>query len=159
MAESHSTISLTDAGSDQPSGLRMKFTRSKVWYLRMAKLEAECDRDISAGKPIFYASETVSVSTPTKPKRAGKPKVSATSSTTCPEPTAMKLQRPKEWYLRMAELEEGCDISAGKPIFYPPEALDLSTPAKPSRKPKTRATSSARTTATKRRTTTAKSRG
>ena len=75
----------------------------------------------------------------------------------------MKIKQSKEWYLRMAELEEGCDISAGKPIFYPPELLDLSTPAKPkpkpSRKPKTRATSSARTTATKRRTTTSKSRG
>lgn len=73
----------------------------------------------------------------------------------------MKIKQSKEWYLRMADLEEGCDISAGKPIFYPPEALDLSTPAKPkpSRKPKAHATSSSGTTATKRRTPPAKSRG
>ena len=67
----------------------------------------------------------------------------------------MKIKQSKEWYLRMAELEEGCDISAGKPIFYPPEALDLSTPAKPKRPRKPKAD----TTAKKRRTTTAKSRG
>ena len=75
----------------------------------------------------------------------------------------MKIKQSKEWYLRMADLEEGSDISAGKPIFYPPEALDLSTPAKPKpkrpRKPKTRATASARPTASKPRTATAKSRG
>lgn len=67
----------------------------------------------------------------------------------------MKIKQSKDWFLRMAKLEEGCEISAGKPIFYPPETLDLVSPAKPKRprKPK------ARTTATKRRATTAKSRG
>ena len=67
----------------------------------------------------------------------------------------MKIKQSKEWYQRMAKLEEGCDISAGKPIFYPSEALELESTAKPKRprKPKPG------TTATKRRTTTAKSRG
>lgn len=67
----------------------------------------------------------------------------------------MKIKQSKDWFLRMAKLEEGCEISAGKPVFYPSEVLELSTPAKPKRprKPK------AHTTAKKRRTTTVKSRG
>ena len=62
----------------------MKFTRSKEWYLRMAKVEAECDCDISAGKPIFYPPEALDQSPPAKPKpkRTRKPKLSATSSST-----------------------------------------------------------------------------
>ena len=67
----------------------------------------------------------------------------------------MKIKQSKEWFLRMAKLEEGCDISAGKPVFYPPEALDLSTPAKPKRLRKTKAAA----TSKKPQTTTAKSRG
>lgn len=73
----------------------------------------------------------------------------------------MKIKQSKEWYRRMAVLEEGCDISAGKPIFYPPEALDLSTTAKPKRirKPKVRTASASSIPAKKRRTTTVKSHG
>ena len=31
----------------------------------------------------------------------------------------MKIKQSKEWFLRLAELEAGCDISAGKPVFLP----------------------------------------
>lgn len=48
----------------------------------------------------------------------------------------MKIKQSKEWFLRMAELEEGCDISAGKPVFFPSETLILNEPPKPQRKPR-----------------------
>ena len=75
----------------------------------------------------------------------------------------MKYARSKEWTLRMAAIEEacGCDISAGKPIFYPPSITGWTPPVKPkpARKPKTRAEASTAKPARKRRATTAKSRG
>ena len=75
----------------------------------------------------------------------------------------MKFERSKEWYLEMAAIEEasGCDMSAGKPIFYPPSITGWTPPVKPkpARKPKTRAATSAAKPARKRRVTTLKSRG
>ena len=58
----------------------------------------------------------------------------------------MKFERSKEWYLEMAAIEEasGCDMSAGKPIFYPPSITGWTPPepekpnAKRTRKPKSR---------------------
>ena len=42
----------------------------------------------------------------------------------------IKLELSKEWYLRMAKIEEecGCDVSAGKPIFYPPSITGWTPP-------------------------------
>ena len=75
----------------------------------------------------------------------------------------IQFEHSKEWYLRMAkiEVECGCDVSAGQPIFYPPSITGWKPPAQPkrTRKPKTRAAASTAKTTRKRRTTTAKSRG
>ncbi len=72
----------------------------------------------------------------------------------------MKFERPKEWYFEMAAIEEacGCDVSAGKPIFYPPSITGWTPPEKPkrTRKPKTRTTAAKPKPARKRRATTAK---
>ena len=79
------------------------------------------------------------------------------------ERSAMNYVRSKEWTLRMAAIEEecGCDISAGKPIFYPPSITGWTPPVKPkpTRKPKTRAATCTAKPARKRRATTAKARG
>ncbi|MFM9965608.1 MAG: hypothetical protein ACKV2Q_30855 [Planctomycetaceae bacterium] len=79
----------------------------------------------------------------------------------------IELNLSKEWYLRMAAIEEewGGTISAGLPIFYPPSITGWTPPAKPkpARKPKTRAAASTAKPAAKpsrkRRATTAKSSG
>lgn len=75
----------------------------------------------------------------------------------------IKLELSKEWYHRMAKLEEefGGNISAGKPIFYPPSITGWTPPnkPKPTRKPKTRATKAKPKPPRKRRATAAKSRG
>ena len=73
----------------------------------------------------------------------------------------MKFERPKEWYLEMAAIEAacGCDVSAGKPIIYPPSITGWTPPEKPkrTRKPKARTTAAKPKPARKRRVTTAKS--
>ncbi len=49
----------------------------------------------------------------------------------------MKIKQSPEWFLRMADLEEGCDISAGKQIFHAAaESQNFVAPAKPKRKPR-----------------------
>ena len=71
----------------------------------------------------------------------------------------------KEWcqWAAAIEAEWGGDVSAGKPIFYPPEITGWTPPnepkAKPARKPKTRAASRTAKPVRKRRTTTTKKRG
>lgn len=76
----------------------------------------------------------------------------------------IQFEHSKEWYLRMAAIEEawGGDVSAGLPIFYPPEITGWTPPVeskpklKPARKPKTRATATTAKPVRKRRTASAK---
>ena len=73
----------------------------------------------------------------------------------------MKYERSKEWVEKMAKIESelGCDVSAGKPIFYPPSITGWTPPEKPkrTRKLKTRTTAAKPKPTRKRRATTAKS--
>ncbi len=73
----------------------------------------------------------------------------------------MKYERSKEWVERMSQIEAelDSDVSAGKPIFYPPSITGWTPPEKPkrTRKPKSRTTVAKPKPARKRRATTAKS--
>ncbi len=75
------------------------------------------------------------------------------------KPSAINFEHSKDWYLRMAAIEEAadCPISAGLPIFYPPSITGWTPPEKPkqTRKPKTRTTAAKPKPARKRRATTA----
>mgnify|MGYP003384719572 CR=1 FL=1 len=76
------------------------------------------------------------------------------------KPSAINFEQSKEWYHRMAAIEEAsdCAISAGLPIFYPPWITGFQPVEKPkrTRKSKIHATTAKPKPARKRRATAVK---